>query len=138
MKYNFKDYDNSSFYNSKAWKRTSRAYMLSQNYICERCGKPAVICHHKKWLDGSNVHDPSITLDHDNLEALCIDCHNAEHSLQHSVTLFNSDGSIAKVKESQAAKDFKKQAAAIDEMLARLQKNDPVGSPQSDEKEEKV
>ncbi len=135
MKYNFKDYDNSSFYNSKAWKRTSRAYMQSQSYICERCGKPAAICHHKQWLNGSNVKDLNIALGFDNLEALCIDCHNAEHSLKHSVTLFNEDGSIAKVKESQAAKDFKRQAAAIDEMLARLQKNDPAEAPQSDEKE---
>lgn len=134
-KYSFKDYDNSSFYNSKAWKRTSRAYMLSQNYICERCGKPAAICHHKKWLNGRNVKDPSIALDHSNLEALCIDCHNAEHSLQHSVTLFNSDGSIANVKESQAAKEFKQATAEIDKMLAMLQKNDPAEAPQSDEKE---
>jgi|Go1ome_3_1110792.scaffolds.fasta_scaffold01866_10 ferredoxin len=128
-RYSFKDYDNKAFYNSKAWQKVSAAYMASQAYICERCGKPASICHHKKWLNGSNVNDPNIALSFDNLEALCIECHNAEHGLQHSITLFNEDGSIARVKESQGAKDFKRQAEKIDDLLARLQKNDPPESP---------
>lgn len=118
-----KDYDNTAFYNSGKWHRVSAAYMSSRHYICERCGKPATICHHKTWLNGSNVYDPNIALGFDNLEALCIDCHNAEHGLKHSVTIFNSDGSIAKVKESQEAKEFKSQREAIDDMLARLRKN---------------
>ena len=117
--YSFKNYNNNAFYSSKPWKRVSAAYMSSRAYICERCGKPAQICHHKKWLNGENVHDPNIALSFDNLEALCIDCHNAEHGLQHSITLFNADGSIAQVKESQGAKDFKKQAAEIDDLIAR-------------------
>lgn len=74
-----KDYNNSPFYNSKAWKRASAAYMASKHYICERCGRPAQICHHKTYLNGTNVHDPAIALSFDNLEALCLDCHNAEH-----------------------------------------------------------
>lgn len=122
-------YGNTSFYNSKEWRRVSTAYMSSKLYICERCGKPAQICHHKTWLNGSNVNDPNIALSFDNLEALCIECHNAEHGLQHSITLFNEDGSIARVKESQGAKDFKRQAEKIDDLLARLQKNDPPESP---------
>ena len=124
-----KGYDNTAFYKSKAWRRVSAAYMASKCYICERCGKPATICHHKTWLNGSNVNDPNIALSFDNLEALCIECHNAEHGLQHSITLFNEDGSIARVKESQGAKDFKRQAEKIDDLLARLQKNDPPESP---------
>ena len=124
-----KGYDNTGFYKSKAWRRVSAAYMSSQAYICERCGKPAQICHHKKWLNGSNVNDPAIALSFDNLEALCIDCHNAEHGSRHSVTIFNEDGSIAKVKESQDAKDFKRQQAAIDDMLASLKKNNTLEAP---------
>lgn len=128
-RYSFKDYDNKAFYNSRAWQKVSAAYMASKAYICERCGKPASICHHRKWLDGSNVNDPNTALSFDNLEALCIECHNAEHGLQHSITLFNEDGSIARVKESQGAKDFKRQAEKIDDLLERLQKNDPPESP---------
>ena len=122
MRQSNKDYDNTAFYKSKAWRRVSAAYMASQAYICERCGKPASICHHRIWLNGSNVKDPYIALNFDNLEALCIECHNAEHGLRHNVTLFNSDGSIAKVKESQGAKDFKRQAAQIDGLLEKLEK----------------
>lgn len=120
--YSFKNYDNSAFYNSKPWKRASAAYMSSKLYICERCGKPAKICHHKKWLNGENVNDPSTALSFDNLEALCIECHNAEHGPQHSVTLFDEDGNIARVKESQTVREFKESAAKIEELLQRLER----------------
>ena len=129
-RYNFKNYDNKAFYHSKQWKKVSAAYMTSKAYICERCGKPATICHHKKWLNGDNVSDPDIALSFDNLEALCIDCHNAEHGLRHNVTYFDeNDGSIAKVKESQENKDFKRQAAKIGELLDKLKKNETSESP---------
>ena len=39
-----------AFYLSQNWKDTSRAYLLTQNNICERCGEPAKICHHKTYL----------------------------------------------------------------------------------------
>lgn len=67
------------FYHSKAWKRLSRAFLLSKNYICERCGGPAEIAHHKIYLTVENLFDPDISLNPDNLEALCKNCHNAEH-----------------------------------------------------------
>jgi 5-methylcytosine-specific restriction endonuclease McrA len=67
------------FYHSKAWRRLSRAFLLSQNYICERCGKPADIAHHRRHITPQNVNDPDIALNPASLEALCIDCHNAEH-----------------------------------------------------------
>ena len=113
-------YDNKAFYKSAAWRKVSAAYMSSQMYVCERCGKPATICHHKTWLNGENVHDPNIALSFDNLEALCIDCHNAEHGAKHSVILFDEEGNIDRVKDSQEAKDFKRQQAAINEMLSKL------------------
>jgi 5-methylcytosine-specific restriction endonuclease McrA len=68
-----------SFYNSKAWRDTQAAYMSGRYYICERCGDVARIVHHVKHISPQNIADKSITLDWDNLEALCIDCHNAEH-----------------------------------------------------------
>ena len=69
----------SAFYHSTAWKRLSRAFLLSRNYICERCGKPAEIAHHRRYLTAENLTDPAISLNPDHLEALCRDCHNAEH-----------------------------------------------------------
>jgi len=73
-----KDYAN-SFYSGKAWKSTQAAYMMSQHYICQRCGGAARIVHHIKRITPQNIHDFSVTLDWSNLEALCIDCHNKEH-----------------------------------------------------------
>lgn len=53
--------------------------MDSQHHICERCGGLAVICHHKEWLNKANYKNPLIAYGWDNLEALCMDCHNKEH-----------------------------------------------------------
>ena len=68
-----------NFYNSKAWRVTQAAYMVSQHYVCERCSGVARIVHHIKHLTPQNINDISIALDWGNLEALCFDCHNAEH-----------------------------------------------------------
>lgn len=68
-----------AFYNSKEWIKCRDAFMESKHYICERCGRPAVICHHKKHITPQNINDPDITLNWDNLQALCIDCHNVVH-----------------------------------------------------------
>ena len=73
-----KDYAR-GFYTGKAWRDTQRAYMVSQHYVCERCGGMAHVVHHKTYITPQNISDPAITLDWRNLEALCMDCHNAEH-----------------------------------------------------------
>lgn len=73
-----KDYAK-GFYNSAAWKNAQAAFMESKNYLCERCGKPAVIVHHKTYITPSNINNPDITLNWGNLEALCQACHNDEH-----------------------------------------------------------
>lgn len=83
------------FYTGKAWKETAAAYMLSVNYICERCGEPAKICHHKTWLTRNNISNPYITLSWDNLEALCQDCHNKEHHTTEKLRYsFDEEGNI--------------------------------------------
>lgn len=73
-----------SFYNSKDWKLCSRQYLQSVNHWCERCKargiyEPARVVHHKIWLSEDNYKDPAISLNFDNLEALCQTCHNQEH-----------------------------------------------------------
>ena len=67
------------FYHSRAWKRLARAFLSSRNYICEVCGRPADIAHHVKHITPSNLCDPEITLNAENLQAVCIECHNAIH-----------------------------------------------------------
>lgn len=67
------------FYHSRQWRRAREAYLEARHYICERCGKPASIVHHKRYITPENVNDPSVTLNFDNFEALCSECHNVEH-----------------------------------------------------------
>lgn len=59
-------------------------YLDQVNHLCERCLAkglvvPARIVHHKIYLTEENYRDPSVSLNLENLEALCQDCHNAEH-----------------------------------------------------------
>lgn len=67
------------FYKSKAWLKCRKAYIDSVCGICERCGKPGKIVHHKTYLNEKNINDPSVSLNFTNLEYLCQDCHNTEH-----------------------------------------------------------
>lgn len=109
--------EQTAFYKSKQWKKLQRYYMDSKNWICERCGEPAKICHHRIYINPKNVNDPDITLNVDNLECLCQDCHNKEHSLKHDVLVFNSsDGSCMTVKECGTIQDFKKAIEGIESL----------------------
>lgn len=114
-----KDYDNRDFYHSKAWRRVSTAYMTSKSYICERCGSPATICHHKTHLNGVNVRDPEIALSFDNLEALCQDCHNKEH-FSTARTQFDHDGNVIGVRKTDEEKQFESEQRKIDELLKKM------------------
>lgn len=67
------------FYNSTAWEKCRLAYIQSVFGLCEKCGRPGVIVHHKEKLTPVNINDPNVTLNWDNLEYLCQDCHNREH-----------------------------------------------------------
>ena len=83
------------FYNSRVWKDVRKTVWLKQNLLCARCLKPVYvdgisdwipkenrrtgIVHHKEYLNDTNIEDDDITLNEDNLEGLCIECHNKEH-----------------------------------------------------------
>ena len=67
------------FYQSRDWKACRETFLTMRFYICERCGGPAKIAHHKKYLTPKNIHDYKVSLSYENLEALCQDCHNKEH-----------------------------------------------------------
>lgn len=87
------------FYNSIEWKKCREGYMNSQNYICERCRGVATVCHHKEHITEANINNPNITLNWDNLEAVCHTCHNQEHfgsSVIREGLLFDEKGNITK------------------------------------------
>lgn len=52
------------------WSRL-RILKLNMNPLCERCGKAAILVHHKD----RDTNNSSI----DNLESLCVACHDIEH-----------------------------------------------------------
>ncbi|SDO79636.1 HNH endonuclease [Halobacillus aidingensis] len=69
--------------------------------MCERCGAPGDIVHHKEYITPGNIHDPNITLNHENLEYLCQTCHNREHHGSGEDTVreglaFNGDGELVR------------------------------------------
>lgn len=72
------------FYKSRAWQNCRAEYIASVGGLCERCEskgiiRPGKIVHHKEYISLENITDPSVLLNPDNLELLCMDCHNAEH-----------------------------------------------------------
>ena len=73
-----------NFYKTSAWVSVRNAYMKKAGYLCEKCLekgliKTGEIVHHKIFLDETNINNPEITLNMDNLELLCRDCHAAVH-----------------------------------------------------------
>lgn len=83
------------FYHSKAWKQVRRNVWLRQHCLCAICRKPVYvsgltdylpkesrrigIVHHKIFLNDSNVYDKNITLNENNLEGVCKECHENIH-----------------------------------------------------------
>ena len=89
------------FYKTSAWLKCRAAYIKSVGGLCERCLargeiKPGYIVHHKVHLTPWNITDTSITLNWDNLEYLCLDCHNKEHFKEKAKPRFKilADGSV--------------------------------------------
>ena len=72
-------------YKSKTWQNCRRNYIKSVGGLCERClaqGRytPAVIVHHVVPINANNINDPTVTLNWDNLQAVCRDCHKELHT----------------------------------------------------------
>ena len=88
------------FYKSAAWKRARQTVIKRANGLCERCraaGRfvPGVIVHHKDYITPENIHNPGVTLNLDNLEYLCEDCHNKEHKTKpNNRYRFDSNGGL--------------------------------------------
>jgi 5-methylcytosine-specific restriction protein A len=74
-----------AFYNSTAWKICRLSYIASVHGLCERCGEPGLILHHKEKLTPENINNPEVTLNFDKLEYLCQRCHNADELGEHTI-----------------------------------------------------
>ena len=67
------------FYKSKAWFIARNIKTNATQGKCERCGAVGEEVHHKIRLTIENVVDSNISINQENLELLCKDCHNDEH-----------------------------------------------------------
>ena len=93
------------FYNSKAWQNCRSYYISKVHGLCEECLKEnrvtiGLILHHKILLTLKNINDFSISLNEDNLQLLCQECHNKVHHSSSEVirkgARFDSEGQIVK------------------------------------------
>ena len=74
-----------AFYKSIQWKRVRDAVISERGGLCEMCLRSGHITaatrvHHIVHVTPENVSNPQITLNPDNLMAVCDDCHAAIHS----------------------------------------------------------
>lgn len=103
------------FYQTKLWKQIRKNIWLKQSCLCKRCNRPVYvngiseyipkdkrlkgIVHHKEYLNDINYTDERISINEDNLEGLCINCHNKEHfstSVTRNDLSFDVDGNLIK------------------------------------------
>ena len=93
------EFEQSKFYRSSQWQHLRDRYRQSVDIQCDRCEPMCYnkddeafvrrkrtgndirfgIVHHKIHLTKENIWESSISLEWDNLELLCISCHNKEH-----------------------------------------------------------
>lgn len=77
-----KDYAK-KFYKSTAWQKCRASFISSRVTVdggmCEHCrSRPGYIADHIEEIAPGNINDPTITLSHDNLQYLCLACHNTK------------------------------------------------------------
>ena len=72
-----------AFYCRKDYLDLAQACKIRSGGVCAKCGGVFDISelrpHHKVELTLDNIDDVNITLNPDNMEVLCHDCHNAAH-----------------------------------------------------------
>lgn len=70
-----------AFYKSATWRRCRRSFIAERTAVdggvCQRCGRAlGYIVHHREWLTPENLSDADVALNHNNLEYVCLICHN--------------------------------------------------------------
>lgn len=71
-----------NIYKSKRWQQVKKAVYKRELFTCQHCRfmiRKRPNCHHKTPLTPSNIHDENIVYGLDNIELLCVPCHNKVH-----------------------------------------------------------
>lgn len=71
----------STFYQSRRWRDARAAYISMRlnvdGGVCEVChSKLGEIVHHIEHLTARNISDPEVAFGLDNLQYVCLECHN--------------------------------------------------------------
>ena len=83
-----------NFYKSPAWLAARELKIMSVNSLCERCGQVGIEVHHIQRLNVDNVKDVSVSINPENLELLCRECHNKEHKRFSKEKQFDEEGNM--------------------------------------------
>lgn len=72
------------FYCCKKWRELAFSLKVRAGGKCARCNQiildfSFLIGHHTAELTMENVNDPEVSLNPENIEIICHDCHNKEH-----------------------------------------------------------
>ena len=90
-----------NFYRRPAWKKCRAAFIKHRQSIdgglCQRCHEHlGRIVHHRTHLTAETIDNPDICYGFDNLEFVCLDCHNIEHGYKREIIgvkyAFDPDG----------------------------------------------
>lgn len=91
------------FYKSKAWQRCRASFIANRETIdgglCQHCqNKRGFIVDHIEEINQININNPKITLNHNNLQYLCLECHNKKTFCKNKSTdenlFFDEEGQL--------------------------------------------
>jgi 5-methylcytosine-specific restriction endonuclease McrA len=92
------------FYDSKAWKLCRKSFIADRIAIdggmCEHCkDKLGYIVDHKEEITYENINNADVSLNHKNLQYLCLKCHNTktfgtDKEIVREGLMFNSNGEL--------------------------------------------
>lgn len=89
-----------NFYNSTAWRRIRKAFVISKFWLCEICHDKGAEVHHKKEINPAMLSNEKylaeVALNWDNLQLLCVSCHNSMRNNLTSNDLIFKDGRLIK------------------------------------------
>lgn len=90
------------FYASPQWKTARHEALVRDMFTCQRCGARAEEVHHLTELSPTNINDVNVTLNLDNLQSLCHECHTRiTKRIQDDCAeglMFDSEGQLVRMK----------------------------------------
>ena len=129
--------DGTNFYTSSAWRKVRERKIAESGGICCRCGRvfndtSQLIVHHKQHLKGTDYNDPNKAFNDDNLEVICMDCHNKEHdrfkTKKHVYIVYGApfSGKTTFVRENKEKDDL---VVNLDELFRAITLNEMYDKP---------